>query len=1067
MADEAGYVDEPAGNERASGRARRLRRARRIGGGAAILLALSAGGLWLARKPIANSFIAHELAARGVQGRYQISQIGPRMQRLENLVIGDPRRPDLTVRLVEVDIGWGLTGARITSVQASGARLRGRFHDGALDLGQVSRLLKGGKGEAELPDWRVYLDDARADIDSDYGTLVVAMDGSGPMRSGFAGTLGLSAPALRAGDCVLDRLMAPLDLTTEQGQIIIEGPLQSRALACEATDLRLVMPRLNVNLRGDPALRQLSGAVSINADGAQQGRRSFGPLTGLVTFKGSSADLRGSAALSTLQASADGVATGTAKLGGNFALRPAGRERGFAWRGDATIENIRAADGLDLTGLMRAAIGTPVEPLARKLADAVERIGKGNRLVLSGKVNMIGSRGNASLETVDLRSASGAHIAAAPGSMARLQWPDGGARAAGTLTINGGGLPEGRITLASDAGGRVNGTAMLADYRAGSARLALSPVQFSLGGNGAGQLRTHVTLDGPLPDGALTGLTVPVDARLLPGGGMRLAEDCAPVRWQSLRLSSMTLQSGNVRLCGIAGGDLQVGALALAGRAGDSPLALAAESARYRLRDGHFEIVAPAVRLGDEVAPVRFAASSLAGGRTETGAFAGTIAGGAGRIGTVPLDLADIVGDWTFANGRLLLDGTLAVSDAAADRRFNPLAGRNVHLTFADGRIDATGQLVHPVRNAPVADVTIRHVLSSASGEATLKLNRLTFGHGLQPDDLTPLALGVVANVQGVVEGEGHIRWTGDHVTSDGIFSTKNMALAAAFGPVEGMSTTIRFTDLLGLSTAPGQVVTLATVNPGVEVHDGVIRYALLSNEQAVIEGGRWPFSGGTLELLPSTLELDARKPRHLTFRVVGLDAGAFINTLELENISATGTFDGLLPMIFDATGGRIDGGLLVARQQGDPPLILTSTAGLSVPCDVMRQAGNLSYVGDVSNADLNAFSKLAFDALKNLRYRCLAIMLDGALDGEFVTRLSINGINQGTEEARKSFLARPFLGLPFIFNVRIEAPFRGLLSTAAGLANPTVAIRNSLSEQFDEAAREGVVVQPLDSDKK
>ena len=1066
MADEAGYMDEPAGNERAEGRARRLRLARRIGGGVAVLLALGVGGLWLAREPIADSFIAGELARRGVQGRYQITRIGPRTQRLENLVIGDPRRPDLTVRLVEVDIGWGFTGARIARVQASGVRLNGRLHDGALDLGQVNRLLQGGGGETQLPDWRVQIDDARADIDSDYGRLVAAMDGSGPVRSGFVGTLGLSAASLAAGDCVLDRLMAPMDLTTQGGQIVIDGPVQSRALACAAADLRLLMPRLNVNVRGDLALKDISGAVSFNADGAHQERRSLGPLTGLLTFKGSGEDVRGSVALSTLQASGDGVAMGMAKLGGNFALRPAGRERGLAWQGDATVEDIRPADGVDLTGVMQAAMGTPLEPLARKLADAVVRIGKDNRLMLGGKLNMIGTRGNASVETVELTSASGARIATAPGSAAQVQWPDGGARAAGTLTIAGGGLPEGRITLASGAGGRVNGAATLSAYRAGSARLALAPVHFSLDGNGVGQVRTRVTLDGPLPDGGLTGLTVPIDARLLPGGGIRLAQDCAPVRWQSLRLSGMALNPGNLRLCGIADGRLEVGTLALTGTVGDSPLALSATSAHYGLADGRFEVGAPAVQIGDAEAPVRFAAASLAGGRTEAGTYAGTIADGAGRIGTVPLDLRDIAGQWTFADGRLALDGSLEVSDTAAERRFNPLTGRDVHLTFADGRIDATGMLVHPVRKAEVAAVTIRHRLADGEGQALLKLDRLTFGRALQPDDLTPLALGVVANVTGVVEGEGRINWTGDEVSSSGTFSTSDMALAAAFGPVEGLSTTIRFTDLLGLRTAPGQVVTLATVNPGIEVHDGVIRYALLSNEQALIEGGHWPFSGGDLELLPSTLELDARKPRALTFRVVGLDAGAFINTLELDNISATGTFDGLLPMIFDATGGRIDGGLLVARQQGNPPLVLTSTAGLDVPCDVTRQSGNLSYVGDVSNADLNAFSKLAFDALKNLRYRCLAIMLDGALDGEFVTRLSINGINQGTEEARKSFLARPFLGLPFIFNVRIEAPFRGLLSTAAGLADPSVAIHNSLSEQFDAAARDGVAVQPPDSDK-
>jgi hypothetical protein len=146
--------------------------------------------------------------------------------------------------------------------------------------------------------------------------------------------------------------------------------------------------------------------------------------------------------------------------------------------------------------------------------------------------------------------------------------------------------------------------------------------------------------------------------------------------------------------------------------------------------------------------------------------------------------------------------------------------------------------------------------------------------------------------------------------------------------------------------------------------------------------------------------------------------------------------------------------------------LVLGSTIGFSVPCDQTRQSGDLSYVGDISNAQLNAFSKLAFDALKHLRYRCLTIRLDGALDGEFVTRLSVNGINQGTEEARKSFIARPFIGLPFLFNVRIEAPFRGLLSTAAGLADPSVAVRRVMDEQKAPIGKDGLAVQPPDSDK-
>jgi hypothetical protein len=1064
LAEDAEVLEDEPG-----GRFRRLRRARRIGGGVALALVLALGGVWLARKPIADRFIAGELARRHVQGRYDVTRIGPRTQRLENLVIGNPEQPDLTARLVEVDVGWGLSGARISRVKASGVRLRGRLVDGALDLGQIDRLLEGGGGEAALPDWIVEVEDARADIATGNGHVQFALEGRGPVRSSFAGTLSVASAGLQFGDCRLERTIAPLDIATEDAHVLVKGPVSTPMLVCEDQRFALAAPKLDLNLRGDLALNDVSGAVTLYADQAEQATRRLEQVSGLLTFKGKADDLRGSASLSATHMSVDGVETDAAKIGGNYALRPTGRDKGVAWQGTATVENARPARGLDMAALVRAASGTPLEPLAAKLAGAVTGIGRANRVTASGKLNAIGARGNATLDRLELSSANGARIRSADGTALRLRWPDGALQASGTIEMAGGGLPEGRIVFAKDDRGSVRGTATFAAYAHRTARLGLTPVAFAIDAKGRGEVRTVVTLDGPLPDGALRGLNVPIDARFGPDGTVELAGDCAPVRWASFRLSSLSLDPATVRLCGISDGNMRIGTLALNGRLGGSPMRFTAASAHYALGAGTFELATPDLRIGAMESPVRLSASRLEGTSSATGGgLAGTFEDGAGRIGSVPLDLTEMAGRWRFANGQLDVDGSLRVADTQRATRFNPLLGQGVHLALANGRIDATGTLVHPGRQAQVATVTIRHDLSSAAGQADLKLGRLRFGNNLQPDDLTPLALGVVANVDGVVEGQGRIRWTGTTVTSDGTFSTRDMALAAAFGPVTGLSTTIRFADLLGMRTEPGQVATVKSINPGIEVNDGTIRYSLRSNEQALIEGGLWPFSGGTLELLPAILDLDARKPRLLTFRVVSLDAGSFINTLELENVSATGTFDGLLPMVFDASGGRIDGGILVARQQGNAPLVLNTTLGLSVPCDPTRQSGNLAYVGEVSNAQLGVYGKLAFDALKNLRYRCLAIMLDGALDGEFVTRITINGVNQGTEEARRSFISRPFLGLPFIFNVRIEAPFRGLLNSAASFSDPSKLISGELGDKYAPVITDNgtLAVQPADSEK-
>ena len=61
---------------------------------------------------------------------------------------------------------------------------------------------------------------------------------------------------------------------------------------------------------------------------------------------------------------------------------------------------------------------------------------------------------------------------------------------------------------------------------------------------------------------------------------------------------------------------------------------------------------------------------------------------------------------------------------------------------------------------------------------------------------------------------------------------------------------------------------------------------------------------------------------------------------------------------------------------------------------------------------------------------------MNGPLAGEMVTDVRFAGISQGAG-AKSNFLVRRLQKLPFVFNIRIKAPFRGLLDSAQTFYDP------------------------------
>ena len=262
---------------------------------------------------------------------------------------------------------------------------------------------------------------------------------------------------------------------------------------------------------------------------------------------------------------------------------------------------------------------------------------------------------------------------------------------------------------------------------------------------------------------------------------------------------------------------------------------------------------------------------------------------------------------------------------------------------------------------------------------------------------------------------------------STGTFDIVDTSLAAPFGPVTGLNTTIRFTDLLGLETAPGQVATVKTINPGILVEDGVVKYSLLPGRLVKVERGEWPFMGGKLILQETILDFNKPTAKRLTFEVQGLDAHTFIESMGFKEIDARGTFDGVLPMVFDESGGRIIGGRLDSRPGG----------------------GVLQYNGVINRANIGLMGKLAFDALRDLQFKSMIIRLDGYLDGEFATRLTVEGVGLG--QSKTARFLKAINKIPLKFNVTIKGPFRALISTAKSFRDPRNIIGDALPRPLDD----------------
>src|SRR5439155_21302171 len=136
---------------------------------APLLVALAVVGVQ--RGSIAAHYLKGAFPRRGVTASYHLDRIGLRTQEVSNLVIGDPKRPDLVAKFAHIETRLKLNGNfEVYRIVARGVRLRGRLVHGRISWGQIDRMMPPPSNKPfALPEFVVDIADSSIALATPFG----------------------------------------------------------------------------------------------------------------------------------------------------------------------------------------------------------------------------------------------------------------------------------------------------------------------------------------------------------------------------------------------------------------------------------------------------------------------------------------------------------------------------------------------------------------------------------------------------------------------------------------------------------------------------------------------------------------------------------------------------------------------------------------------------------------------------------------------------------------------------------------------------------------------------------
>ena len=517
-----------------------------------ILFAIAIAVVWVQRRPIATHFLKREFERRNVTASYHLDRIGFRTQEVSNLVIGDPKRPDLVARhaIIQMRLKWD-GNFQVYRVVARGVRLRGRLVHGKVSWGQIDRLLPPPSNKPfALPNIVLDVADSSIALATPFGPVGVAAQGSGRLSGGFTGHIAVASPRLAPGKCAAENLRANLAVAVVARHPQGEGPVTLSRFSCAVSRFDVVAPRFDAKARFNESFTSVDGSGRMAIATLIAGANGLAAFNGDLTYKGSLQSVNGKVTLAAQKSRLATITADRTRLTGGYHL---GISSGNFWLAGKFAADSAGLDQSMLAGVtqpLAAAAKTPIGPVVSSIGGAITRVSRNFNIAGGIKVVNFPHGGAARVQDADIVAPGGARARVFGGSGVPYYWPTGGLRIDGNIEMAGGGLPSGRVSLRQPAAGApMSGTADIAPYAAGGQRLALSTIRFGPGPGGSTAMSTVAQLDGAFPGGRVQALRLPIEGRIGRGGSFAFGTSCAVVSFNYFQMSTIQLGAARLPVC--------------------------------------------------------------------------------------------------------------------------------------------------------------------------------------------------------------------------------------------------------------------------------------------------------------------------------------------------------------------------------------------------------------------------------------------------------------------------------------------------------------------------------------